>query len=59
MKVRELIEQLKGLEQEKEVFILYDNSYLIEPNIQDFDGEDINEFSNLYEAKKQYVMIAG
>lgn len=46
MKVKELIENLRKLDQDKEIFVLYDYYYPIEPVVKTANAED-DEFSHI------------
>ena len=60
MKVKEMIEELSKLDQEKNIWVLYDSYYIFEPTPDDVaDEEDVKQFKDEGVKLGDYIISAG
>ena len=60
MKVKKLIEELRKLDQEKNIWVLYDSYYIFDPIPDDVaDEEDVEQFKDDGVKLGDYIISAG
>ena len=60
MKVKKLIEELSKLDQEKNIWVLYDSYYIFDPIPDDVaDEEDVEQFKDDGVKLGDYIISAG